>query len=87
MSHWAVWFVYALWLALFAGLALAILAVGYAGFRAREARREQALAPRDPGPDAADELARLNAALAAELVSAQASLERTRATLERGIKG
>lgn len=68
-------------------LALGVIGVGYLAFRARVAREEAPAQELMAGEDPADELAEINDELEALAEASAASLERTRETMEKGLRG
>ncbi|MHB8605808.1 MAG: hypothetical protein ACYDCK_11190 [Thermoplasmatota archaeon] len=76
-------------IALVAGVIVYIGKLAYDARLAREAaaRRADADRARPLGTDPLAELERTNAAIAAELTSSRATLEATRETLKRGLRG
>lgn len=70
----------------FLGVAAIVLWIGFEAWRTRELRAQAALQP-PPGPDPADELERLNTDTARLLAQSRLTLEATRDTLRRGLRG
>jgi len=70
----------------FLGVAALAVWIGFEAWRAREARAQAAHRP-PPGPDPADELERLNTETARLLAQSRLTLEATRDTLRRGLRG
>lgn len=71
----------------FVAFALAALYVGYLAYQTSQERARVKAAPPASGEDPIRELSRLNAEVAESLGRARRTLEETRATLQRGIRG
>lgn len=85
---WMPWWGAGLVLVPFLLLGALVIGVGYLAYRARVARQEAPIEEMlAAGPDPVEELARLNDELEAEVAEARASLDRTRETMERGLRG
>lgn len=69
----------------FVALAGAVVYAGYMSYQTAQMRRERELNP--PGPDPVVELGRLHVEVAEALARSRETLEATRETLQRGIRG